>query len=205
MDLHVVPNAHGQPRADVDSVEARLSAAPDARTQGEIAERGARHGERAIDEQVAAPEADDPALKIGIEAESPRQWAVVEATFEEQGEGASAAAEATDRLAPFGRQPDGDIEQRLNAHAGRCLAAAPADLRAQPRAERNPPVEIVDEARAGLARAELAAGRQRPRSGESGLLAAEERPGGQLQAVELRPERRERRGRLGGPAFADER
>ena len=67
----------------------------------------------------------------------------------------------------------GMLDQRLDANAGRGLAAAPSNFRAQPGGQRQPAINIVDQPRACLAGAELSAASQRMRTGNARLLAAQ--------------------------------
>ena len=62
MDPDVLAHLHGDARADVDAIDARLYAAPDADAGGEFLVDGAGDGQRGVGEQVAAAKADDTAL-----------------------------------------------------------------------------------------------------------------------------------------------
>src|SRR5689334_9820189 len=101
MDAHVLADLHRDAGAGIDAIQARLSAAPDTEAGREILVDWPRDREGAVDEQVAALEADDAALKIGIEVELPGQRTLVDPGLGEDGEGI-AAAELADALAPLG-------------------------------------------------------------------------------------------------------
>src|SRR5206468_4206994 len=116
--------------------------------------------------------------------EAPWHGPLVNAAFEEQGEGVAAVAELPQPLTPLGREPHRDACERLNANACGDFAAAPADGRAGPERCRDLTAEIVGEPRAGLAGAQCSAAGERGRAGDARPLAAQKRPGGQLDPVD---------------------
>src|SRR5438046_1643308 len=118
---------HRYPRSGVETVQARLRAAPDTETGREIAIHGAGEREPAVDEQVAGAHADDAALQISIEIEPPRHRPPVEPAFEKQGEVVAPAAIFAELLPPLGGDPHRDAGDGLHADSCGDFAAAPAD------------------------------------------------------------------------------
>src|SRR5205809_7172697 len=106
MNADVPAHLHRQPWSGIDAIKAWLRAAPDTEAGREIAIHGAGQREASVDEQIAAAEADDPALQIGIEIELPWHRALIEAAFQEQSEGIAAVAELAEPLATLGSEPD---------------------------------------------------------------------------------------------------
>src|SRR5688500_14182835 len=104
---------------------------------------------------VADP--DDTRLQVGVEVEPGGDPAGVETALGKDGEGRAALVGA-ERLAAFEGQRDGDGHERLDAKPGRQPGAAldPADGRARTDARGEATVEAPQEARAGLAAAQLA-------------------------------------------------
>src|SRR5690348_12639136 len=129
MHFDVLPNAHADPRARIDAIDARLSAAPHAKPGREVLVHRPGQRQRAIHELVAAAHADDAGLEISVEQEMHRHRAFPQPAFEEQCESASPAAILTDPLAPLGRDPDGNAAKRLDPNAAGDFAAATADVR----------------------------------------------------------------------------
>src|SRR5690348_18069216 len=123
MNLEVAAHPHGYARTRVDPVKAGLGRAPDTEPGGEIAIDRPRHPRAAIDEQVAALETDDAALKIRIEAEAPWQRPVVQATFEEDCKGVAAATAAADHLPALGGDPHRNAGEGVDPDPARDLAA----------------------------------------------------------------------------------
>src|SRR5437763_14242951 len=169
---------HRYPWSGVETVQARLRAAPDTEAGREIAIYGAGEREPAVDEQVAGAHADDAALQISVEIEPPGHRPLVEPAFEKQGEVVAAAAIFPELLAPLGGDPHRDAGDGLDANARGDFAAAPTNDGAGAHARRNLAREIVGEPGAGLAGAERAAAGERGRAGDAGLLTAQKRPGG---------------------------
>ena len=184
MDLDVIAHAHGHPRPGIDPVQAGLRPAPQAEAGGEFLVDRPGEGHCPVDKAVAMVETDHTSLEIGIEPEPPRHRPLIDSAFHEQGEGIAPATVAAEPLAALSRHPQGDAAERLDARADRDLAAALADRGSGAKRRRELTVEIIGEARAGLAAAERAAACQRRRRGAKHLRASKHCPAGQLEAVE---------------------
>ena len=137
-----------------------------------------------VDESVAAVEPDHARLQIGVELEIPGHGALINPSFGEQREGVAAGATVADALAALGGEPQRNAAHRLDSHSARDFGAAPADVGAGAEAGRDLAREIVGEASARLAAAELPAAGERRRPQAHGLLTAQERPAAQLDPVE---------------------
>ena len=151
-------------------------------------------GQAAVGEQVAAAGADHAGLGVGVEREAPRDRPLIDAAFDEHGEGRTPAAGAADGLAALGGQRDRDRSEWGDADPGGELAAAgAADRRraAERRGEQRR--DIISQPRTRLAAAQGSAGRQRGRP----RPAAQQCPGGQLQPIEACLQRRLRQALLG--------
>src|SRR5437660_1021492 len=106
------------PVIGVEAVKPRLRPAPDTEPAGEIAEQRPRQRQPAIDEAVAS---DEAALEVSVETEAPRHRPVVDAAFEEYGEGVAPVAKFPEPLPALGGEPQGNVDEGLDAHARRHL------------------------------------------------------------------------------------
>ena len=180
MNANAAADIHADARPGVDPVQAGLGSAPHAQARRPVLPHRPGEGRGAVEEQVAALEADHPALGIEVEVGEPEDRRLVQAAFGKQGKGA-AAAPLIERVAPLEGHGDGQPRHRLVAHAGRHLGITHAANRragAQSRGQRRR--ELVGQAGADLAAAKRAAGGEIAGS----RTAAQQRPGRQLQPVE---------------------
>src|SRR5689334_590122 len=130
MHPDVLTYPHADARSRIDAIDARLSAAPDAKPGREVLVHRPSQRQPAIHELVAAARSDDAGLEISVEQEMRRHRALPQAAFEEHGESASPAAILADPLAALGRDPQWNASERLDPDAAGDFAAATADIRA---------------------------------------------------------------------------
>jgi hypothetical protein len=110
-------------------VKAGLSTASHADTRREVAAHGPSHRKCAVDETVAALEADNSSSKVSIQVEPPRHRPLIDAAFKEEGKSiASAPPLASEPLPALGVDPDRQANERLDTDAAGHFGPATADL-----------------------------------------------------------------------------